>query len=274
MSNFSTRYGYKNLQEVEITIREDAPQEFRDFLIQLLYDIGFNPTKLREIFCRVLRKSPDDDNWSDFPNIDGEIRGLLRTCMWFKVYDILERILQVISETPYRFKGEELITEINIFFLEEGYGWKINKSLIEMRSNESFEVVVQSAKNNLSKCQHTTASNELHEAIKDLSRRPSPDPTGAIQHSMASLECVAREITGYRKATLGEIMKKSQELIPKPLDEAVIKAWGFASEYGRHIKEGREPSFQDAELIVGICSSVGSYLLKLKKDGKSMVRKY
>ncbi len=58
-------------------------------------------------------------------------------------------------------------------------------------------------------------------------------------------------------------------MIPKPLDQAVIKAWGFASEYGRHIKEGHESSFQDAEFIVGICSSVGSYLLKLKKDNSS-----
>ncbi|RWX44895.1 hypothetical protein H206_01252 [Candidatus Electrothrix aarhusensis] len=265
MSSFSARYGYKNNKEVEITIREDVPQEFRDFLIQLLYDIGFTSTKLREIFCRVLRKSPDNSNWSE-PYIDSEVRRLLRECEWFKVYDILERILQVIEEQPYNFKGEELRTEISNFFIEEGYGWKISKSLIEMRSNESFEVVVQSAKNNLSKCQHTTANNELHEAIKDLSRRPSPDSTGAIQHSMASLECVAREITGDRKLTLGEIIKKNKNLIPKPLDQAVEKTWGFASEYGRHLKEGREPSFQEAELIVGICSSVGSYLLKLKKD--------
>lgn len=81
---------------------------------------------------------------------------------------------------------------------------------------------------------------------------------------MASLECVAREVTGDRKATLGEILRKHSSIIPAPLDQAVVKAWGFASENGRHIQEGREPTFNEAELIVGICASVGNYLVKSK----------
>ncbi len=262
--NFSTRHGYKNAEEVKITIREDAPQEFRDFLILLLYEYGFKPSWLRKTFCLVLRKAPDGNNWSEYPNIDEEIKWLLRDCKWFKVYDILEEMLQ--TEFSNR---EKFIAEVNDFFIENGYGWKINQSLVEMRGDESFEVVVKLAKDELAEEQYSTASKELHQALKDLSRRPSPDITGAIQHSMASLECVAREITGDRKATLGDIMGKHKVLIPAPLDEAVKKAWGFASEYGRHLREGREPSFQDAELIVGICSSVGNYLVGLEKGNNS-----
>ncbi len=258
--NFSTRYGYKNVEEVEITIREDAPQEFRAFLIQLLYEFSFTPKRLREIFCLVLREAPDQNNWSDYPNIDEEVRWLLRNCEWFKVYDILEKILQ----TKF-FNRERFIAEVNDFFIEKGYGWKINQSLIEMRGDESFEVVVKSASDKLTEDQYSTANKELHQALKDLSRRPIPDITGAIQHSMASLECVAREITEDRKATFGNIMSKNKGMIPAPLDQAVEKAWGFASEYGRHIREGREPSFQDAELMVGICASIGNYLLSLNK---------
>ncbi|MCI5219763.1 MAG: hypothetical protein D3914_11410 [Candidatus Electrothrix sp. LOE2] len=259
--DFSKRYGYRNIEEAEITIREDAPQEFRAFLIQLLYEVGFTPRRLREIFCLVLRKAPDQSNWSEYPNIDGEVKWLLRDCKWFKVYDILEKILQ----TEHFFNREKFIAEVNSFFIEEGYGWKINQSLIEMRGDKSFEVVVKSAIDKLTKEQYSTANKELHQALKDLSRRPVPDITGAIQHSMVSLECIAREITGDRKATLGAIMSNNKGRIPPPLDQAVEKAWGFASEYGRHIREGREPSFQDAELIVGICASVGSYLLSLNK---------
>jgi len=37
-----------------------------------------------------------------------------------------------------------------------------------------------------------TAKTEIREALNDLSRRPTPDITGAIQHSLACLECVAR----------------------------------------------------------------------------------
>lgn len=266
-NNFSTRHGYKNAEEVKITIREDVPQEFRDFLILLLYEYGFTPSWLRKTFCLVLRKAPDENNWSEYPNIDGEIKWLLRDCKWFKIYDILEKILQ--TEFSNR---EKFIAEVNDFFIENGYGWKINQSLIEMRGDESFEVVLKSTNDKLVEAGYSTASKELHQALKDLSRRPSPDITGAIQHSMASLECIAREITGDRKATLGTIMSNNKELIPPPLDQAVEKAWGFASEYGRHIREGREPSSQDAELIVGICASIGNYLLSLNKDSNLITK--
>lgn len=105
-----------------------------------------------------------------------------------------------------------------------------------------------------------TAGRELHEALSDLSRRPQPDLTGAIQHAMAALECIARDACGDAKATLGEIMKKYPELIPSPLNEAISKIWGYASEMGRHLREGREPSREEAELIVGLSATCATYL--------------
>jgi len=46
----------------------------------------------------------------------------------------------------------------------------------------------------------------------------------------------------------------------KPLDTAVEKAWGFASEMGRHIREGRQPDRKEAELIVGLAVTISTYL--------------
>ena len=43
-------------------------------------------------------------------------------------------------------------------------------------------------------------------------------------------------------------MNDSRTLIPAPLDQAVIKTWAYASEFGRHIQEGREPSFEEQSL--------------------------
>jgi hypothetical protein len=80
---------------------------------------------------------------------------------------------------------------------------------------------------------------------------------------MAALECVARTASGDAD-TLGAILKRNPGLIPKPLDTAVEKAWGYASEKGRHIKEGNEPTRDEAELIVGIEATVATYLSKKK----------
>jgi hypothetical protein len=51
-------------------------------------------------------------------------------------------------------------------------------------------------------------------------------------------------------------------MLPPPLDKGVEKAWGYASEMGRHVREGRELEREEAELIVGIAASVSTYLTK------------
>ena len=58
---------------------------------------------------------------------------------------------------------------------------------------------------------------------------------------------------------------KAVGLIPKPPDDAVSKAWGYASEHARHMREGRESSYEEAKLTVGICAAVSTYLFKKNK---------
>ena len=128
------------------------------------------------------------------------------------------------------------------------------------RGTEAFEATVHVAVESLDAAGRQTARNEIHEALVDLSRRPEPDVTGAIQHGMAALECVAREACGDPKATLGDILKRHPDLIPKPLDASVEKAWGYASEMGRHIREGRQPDRKEAELVVGLAAALSTYL--------------
>jgi hypothetical protein len=65
---------------------------------------------------------------------------------------------------------------------------------------------------------------------------------------------------GNERATLGEIIKQYPGLIPRPLDESVAKAWGYASEMARHIREGRKPRRKEVELIVGLAATVAVYL--------------
>lgn len=78
---------------------------------------------------------------------------------------------------------------------------------------------------------------------------------------MASLECVVRDISGDHKATLGELLKRYPDMVPSPLNVALEKLWGFASEYGRHVREGRNPEFTEAQLVVGVSAAVIAYLI-------------
>jgi hypothetical protein len=73
-------------------------------------------------------------------------------------------------------------------------------------------------------------------------------------------------VPGAPKATLGDILKTRSGLVPNPLDGALSQAWGYASEMARHIREGRTPTYPEAELMVGMAAAVCSYLAaKIKK---------
>jgi len=255
---FSKRLGLFSIKEKEITIREDAPEGLRRFIKMVFYDLKKNPSELREIVCRVLKTPPDKDNWSEFPNIDYEVSNLLEGCDWFRVYDIIEIIIQKLKNQDKQI----FISEINEYFIENGIGWKIENEQIETRGDEVFETAVKVVVSVLNTADLQTAKTEIREALNDLSRRPTPDKTGAIQHSLACLECVTREITGDKKSTLGNLMKKYPNTIPSPLDQAVTKIWGFTSEQGRHLREGQAPDYLEAELVVEVTAAISTYLGK------------
>lgn len=255
---FSKRNGHFSIKEKEITIREDAPEGLRGFVRMVFYDLNKNPSDLRDITSRVLKIAPDSNNWSEFPNIDYEVSEHLDNCEWYLVYDIIEIIIQKLNGA----EKETFISEINEYFITNGIGWKIVNEEIETRGDEVFETAVNTVVKVLDSAKLQTAKTEIREALNDLSRRPSPDITGAIQHSLACLECVAREATGDKKATLGELMKKHPGVIPSPLDQAVTKIWGFTSEQGRHLREGEAPEYLEAELVVEVTSAISTYLGK------------
>lgn len=255
---FSKRQGLFSIKEKEITVREDAPERLRGFIKMAFYDLNKNPSDLRNITSRVLKISPDSNNWSEFPNIDWEVGQHLEKCEWYLVYDIIEVIIHKLNP-----KDKETFTnEINEYFISNGIGWKIVNGQIETRGDEVFETAVKTVVSVLDSVKLQTAKTEIKEALNDLSRRPRPDITGAIQHSLACLECVARETTGDKKATLGELIKKYPNIVPKPLDIAIEKIWGFTSEQGRHLREGQAPEYLEAELVVELSASISTYLGK------------
>jgi hypothetical protein len=78
---------------------------------------------------------------------------------------------------------------------------------------------------------------------------------------------VARDVAGDAKATLGEIIKRTPGLFPTPLDTGVAKIWGYASEQGRHLREGSAPKLEEAELVVGLAGALVTYLVKKVPSG-------
>ena len=266
-SKFSDRHGY-SIPEAEITIRHEAPDWLRSLVVRAAYDSGLQPSSLRDVLCGLLLEAPDAGNWSEFPNIDGEVNHLLRNAEWFQVYDFIELVADDLRKMHHPVPGTDLgplecfTAKLNEVFRRKGIGWQLVDRRIHIRGPESFEAAVQKSKEVLNTTGRHVALHEIHQALSDLSRRPCPDVTGSIQHAMAALECVVRDVTGDPKSTLGDLMKLFPDAVPRPLDIAISKIWGFTSERGRHLRENDAPDIAEAELIVGLAGSLTAYMVK------------
>lgn len=255
---FSQRQGYG--RQREITVREDAPEGLRMGLVQIGRDMGMSYTNLREVICHVLRRRPDPGNWTEIPNVRDEVNDLLTECEWYRIYDIWEGLYQYFEA---RNRQADFSARLNRLFEEDGIGWQMVNGQIVTRGDIEFEHAVGGAVEQLGNANLQTAKRELQEARNDLSRRPEPDVTGTIQHCMAALEATARVIANDPRATLGEILARHRDAlgIPRPLDTALGQIWGYASEMGRHLREGRNPDRREAELLLGMTATTISYLL-------------
>lgn len=269
MATFSERHGYAPA-DADITTR-DAPDVLRSNLVDIAYEAGMRPSLLRMLACKVLMLVPNPNNWSEFPNIDDEVRHIVEDAQWFEVYDLIEAITNVLPhagpqglQDNLHPKGYFLFEEsLNRLFRRRGIGWQLIDRQVEYRGMEAVEAALHGVDELVRDTGRATAASELHQAITDLSHRPDPDITGAIQHAMAALECAARDHVRSRE-TLGQLIQDHPHLFPPPLDTVVSKAWGYTSNFGRHLVEGMEPNFGDAELMVGLSAVLCRYLARKK----------
>jgi AbiJ-like protein len=275
-TSFSKRYGY--LAAREIVFRDDLSDEFRQPVIDILRrftSTGFLRERIERLFnpygLDMLPQRPgpiplsEEENRPDFI----EVKRVLLACEWFRLYDLIEDVFQQlkfhdeeladIDEEPQAYPFERSINE---YFGHAGIGWQIVGGRVVARGGEAFESGVTSATAALKQSNRPTAARHLHDALQALSRRPIADCAGAIFHAMGALECVARDLAGDHKATLGEILKRRPDLLPKPLDSALSQIWGYSSNAARHVTEGRDPNRQEAELVVGLSAAVAAYLTR------------
>jgi hypothetical protein len=256
VKRFSERQGYRG-NETDITVREDAPEDLRYALPQIAMNLGMVPKGVRETVCRTLLVSPDPNNWSPTNGCE-EIDELLSECEWFKVYDVAEALYERLAH--HSSLGDQFKADLNQFFREKVIGWELSENGIVYRGDEVFAAATHDAADVLAATGRSRTATEIHEALRDISRRPTADLTGAIHHAIAALECTARDVLGDSKGTLGVLLPKLD--LPRPLDAAVEKLWGFASDKARHVREGDQLDHLQAELVVSVACSICIFLAK------------
>ena len=258
IERFSDRQGYQT-PAAPITIRENAPSGLRGAIPMIAKGMGMKPSAIREVICEVLLERPNPDNWSEYPDIWDEVDWLMRRAPWYKVYDIAEVLYaEVAGGTRDSKPAAEFERRLNGFLVENGIGWELRDGQITHRGSEALTRSTHEVPNQLDESGFQRAANEMREALRDISRRPEPDITGAIQHAMVAFEATARGVTDQPNPTLGKLVPMLD--LPAPLDQAVHKLWGYASDRGRHVREQQVVDHTEAELIVSVAGALCAFL--------------
>jgi hypothetical protein len=271
MSSFSKRHGYAK-PAAEITVREDAPESIRVVAFNKAASLGLSGHTLRDIVCDALRKRPDPDNWSE-GNVWREAEYLFYECDWFRVYDIIEEFYASLlkrDERQFEKNAPAFEKALNDAFVEEGIGWQLVKGQIVARGDEGFQEAVKTAAVQLQENQRPTAASHIQSAVRALSERPKANTPGAVAHATSAVECLLHDITG-QAMTLGGYLDKYPQLFHPALKKALNGVYGYASDAGaRHGKEGKEPSFDEAQFAVTTCAATCTLLTAMnpKKDAE------
>jgi hypothetical protein len=237
-----------------------APETLRYFLFQYLRnEHATAPHVAAEVIEEFLRRpgissgffNPHDPTtWSRF-------YALINAFEWWQIYDFIEFIFK----QDKVFSRGNFFSQVNELFRDENICYRMDTAGdITYKGSEAFESIAATAELVLHATNKLTAEAEIHKALENLSKRPVPDLTGAVQHAMAALECVATDVCGDKGETLGQVVKKHPDRFPPPIGQAVSMLYGFASDKGRHLTEGGEPDLKEVELVVGIAATVATYL--------------
>lgn len=249
---FAERHGIERAVP-EIAIIDDFPVLHREAALQIAHQLGVTASSLRKAMLEVLVTGIDTTHFSpDY--IWDDLVLTLPGCDWPDVYEIAQEIYKVVPAN----QQQEYEKRLNRFFERNGFGWMMRDGLIEYRGSKSYQEATKSVDQVLQSRGLNRSAESVQEAMRALSRRPDPDLPGAVNHAMRALEAVARIDTGNPVKTLGALVSSLD--LPKPLDEAVSKLWGFSSQYTRHGSEEKAIDRDEAELVVTVTCAIAAFV--------------
>lgn len=182
------------------------------------------------------------------------LKDYFSSCQWFEIYDLLEAIANDQSE---------LISD-------ETRKW-INNTLEEHNAAYRFvgtEIAEITDKNEIQAIEAALATADspvrthLNAALRMLSDKEAPDYRNSVKESISAVEAACRLVTGNTSATLGDALKRVQNLHPA-MSRAFSQLYGYTNDASgiRHsLTDEATISYADAKFMLVTCSAFVSYL--------------
>jgi hypothetical protein len=271
MPTFSQRYGYTplenafqrewidsalqtklwNILKVTLWDRNDIHNRSYDDVTKridhLVRRLWFN------YFNRDLDQLPDFYGRRDNGAYD-VLKNHFFECQWFEVYDLLEKIANDQSDLL----AEETRKWINRTLEEHNAAYRfVGTEIAEITDKceiQAIEEALSSA--------DSPVRTHLDAALRMLSDKESPDYRNSVKESISAVEAACRLVTGSTSATLGDALKKVQNLHPA-MSRAFSQLYGYTNDASgiRHsLTDEAKISYADAKFMLVTCSAFVSYL--------------
>jgi hypothetical protein len=254
--SFSERYGYRPLREA--LIYENVPEQVRQGLREVLTTCGYGrPSSQRAIICTALHVRPDPGNWSEFPNVDGEVDSLVHGCAWYTFYDMCQRIALRLTNTPFE-------AELNKLFREEGVGYVISEGGITKVGSEEFDESVKGAIVELAYPRFGVALQQFRKAL-DFRNGIPPDYPNAVKEAVNAVEGVWQIVTDKPGTALPTLLSSAEPPLPSGLKKLYdgLYGYGSGSEGARHAGVGGNvPEAEEAEFIIHSAAAAIRYAIR------------
>jgi hypothetical protein len=272
---FSERYGFSPLKGIQL---KSMDKELRISLWNVIqnYFLKFieRPNSLmrkagnnfyfffrNEIWGQHLKK-PIDDLKSQY--LISQLREVFFSNLdWYKVYDLVELIVNKYPIYPYNNRKIDFIKRCNSVLQRENSAYRIIGSIISpITSKEEINEIEEALDQ---KDHFKPTAIHIKDALTFLSDKEEPNFRNSIKESISAVESICKIIVKHKKATLGQALKKIELLIPihKALKNAFSQLYGYTSEEGgiRHALLA-EPNveFEDAKFMLVSCSAFINYL--------------
>jgi AbiJ N-terminal domain 4 len=177
------------------------------------------------------------------------------TCKWFEAYDFIEAIAEGQSDL-FSIAAAALI---NGTLETHNAAYRlIGNSITEITSSEEIEAIETALK-------LPTSAVRIHLdlALRMLSGKEKPDYRNSVKESISAIEAACRSLTGNPTATLGEGLKRINNVHPAMVS-AFQKLYGYSSDASgiRHsITDEATVTYADAKFMLVACSAFSSYLM-------------
>lgn len=184
----------------------------------------------------------------------GNLKDHFNSCQWFEIYNLLEAIANDQSK----------------LLSDETREW-INKTLEEHNAAYRFvgtEIAEITDKNEIQAIEDALATSDspvrihLDVALRMLSNKEVPDYRNSVKESISAVEAACRLVTGNTSATLGDALKRVQNLHPA-MNKAFSSLYGYTNDASgiRHsLTDEDNITYADAKFMLVTCSAFVSYL--------------